>query len=181
MTQQYNKLMRSQGVKPLQILALGVALVIPFITAAIGGAATEQSRSTWYRKLDKPSWNPPDWLFGPVWTLLYTLMGIASWLVWKEDRTGDEQDLSTGQRAQGALKLYGVHLVANTLWSVIFFGMRRLGWAVAESAVLWSLVAATLARFYQIKPVAGLLLVPYLLWTSFATLLTATVWRMNRK
>ncbi len=164
-----------------QGLALGLALLLPFVAAAIGGAATASSVSTWYRTLRKPSWNPPAWIFGPVWTLLYTMMGVASWLVWKEGRKGKASDLATDARSQGALGFYGVHLAFNALWSILFFGMKRLDLAAAEIGVLWSMIAATAARFYQIKPLAGLLLVPYLLWATFASILNITLWRINRK
>jgi translocator protein len=162
-------------------VALVIALVAPFVAAAVGGAATSSSVSTWYKTLKKPSWNPPPWIFGPVWTLLYALMGVASWLVWKEGRSGNEDGFSTSAESQAALKLYGVHLVFNALWSILFFGLRRIGWATAEIAVLWSLIAATLTRFYRINPLAGMLLVPYLLWGSFASVLNIKLWQLNRK
>ncbi len=164
----------------IQGIGLALALVAPFVAALVGGTATGNSIDSWYRTLNKPKWNPPNWAFPVAWTFLYTVMGVASWLVWREGRKGNEEGLSTSKEAQSALKLYGVHLVFNALWSIIFFGMRQLGWAIAEIAVLWSLIVATTARFYQIKPVAGLLFVPYLLWASFASILNITVWRMNR-
>ena len=176
--------MKTQIKKPqarTQVIALGLALFAPFLTAFIGGAATGKSIDDWYVTLNKPRWNPPNWLFPTAWTFLYTVMGIASWLVWRAGRNGRDQGLSTNEEAQSALKLYGVHLIFNALWSVIFFGMRKLGWAIAEIAVLWSLVVATAARFYQIKPIAGLMFIPYILWASFAAILNITVWRMNRK
>jgi translocator protein len=161
-------------------VALGIALAAPFVAAVLGGVATSSSLSTWYQRLKKPSWNPPSWIFGPVWTLLYTMMGVASWLVWKEGRTGKERDLSTSAESRAALRLYGIHLVFNALWSIIFFGLRRIGWAAAEIAVLWSLIAATLVRFHRIKKLAGMLLIPYLLWGTFASVLNLKLWRLNR-
>ncbi len=166
--------------------ALVIALALPFAAAAIGARSTNQSVNTWYRTLRKPSWNPPSWVFGPVWTTLYTLMGIASWLVW---RSGTGPMLENGELVEpdkkatvnSALTLYGVHLIFNTLWSVLFFGKRNIKWALAEVIVLWGLIGATTVRFYQIKRVAGLLLVPYLLWSTFAAVLNATIWKMNRR
>lgn len=169
-----------------QWLALVIALAVPFLAAAIGAQATDRSVNTWYRTLRKPTWNPPSWVFGPVWSTLYTLMGIASWLVW---RSGTGPTLENGalvepnqkQTVNNALTLYGVHLVFNALWSVLFFGKRNIKWALAEVVVLWALIGATLVRFYQIKRVAGLLLVPYLLWSTFAMVLNANIWQMNRR
>jgi len=167
-------------------LALIIALAVPFAAAAIGARATNNSVNTWYKTLRKPSWNPPGWVFGPVWTVLYAMMGIASWLVWRSgnEATGDNQTSMTANQQQavrGALILYGVHLVLNTLWSVLFFGQRNLKWALIEIVVLWSMIAATLTSFYRIRRAAGWLLVPYLLWCSFAAVLNATIWRMNRQ
>ncbi len=155
------------------LVSLGVALGIPLVMGGLGGIATASSVSTWYKKLDKPGWNPPDWVFGPVWTLLYLLMGAASWLVWR--RSGRKE------QGRGALNLYGVQLVLNLLWSVIFFGLRRLDWAAAEIGLLWAAILGTVQRFYAVEPAAGLMLIPYQVWTTFAAVLNRTVWRMNRR
>jgi tryptophan-rich sensory protein len=138
----------------------------------VGGIATSSSVSTWYLTLEKPSWNPPSWLFGPVWTLLYILMGVAVWLVW---RAGFD---TPGVR--GALILFGVQLLFNLAWSFVFFGMRQVGWALVEIIATWVLILATLLAFYQLRPAAGWLLVPYQLWVTFATALNATIWWLNR-
>lgn len=166
-------------------LALGLALVVPFVAAFIGGIATSRSVSTWYQDLKKPSWNPPAWLFGPVWTVLYAMMGVASWRVWRrgrDERLESHPEVAQQKReaANRALNLYAIHLVFNTLWSVLFFGLRRVDWALAELVLLWSLILATLTRFYRIDAVAGLLLVPYQLWSTFAAFLNAKVWQLNR-
>lgn len=153
--------------------ALVLALVLPQIVGGLGAVATASSVSTWYRRLRKPSWNPPRWLFGPVWTLLYLAMGAASWLVWRRRR-------EAGQPAGLELGLYGTQLGLNLLWSVLFFGRRRLDWALAEIGLLWAAILATLVTFYRAEPLAGLLLVPYQLWTTFAAALNAAVWRLNR-
>lgn len=166
---------------PVQVISIGLAILAPTVAALIGGSATGQTIDGWYRALRKPRWNPPNWVFPIAWTFLFTVMGIASWLVWREGRTGNKEDLSTSPEAKRALKIYGVHLVFNTLWSIIFFGMRQLGWAFVELLALWSLVVATITSFYRVKPAAGLMLIPYLLWTTFAGVLNFTVWRLNRK
>ena len=151
---------------------IGFALIPPFLAAAIGGVATGNAIPTWYSTLEKPAWNPPDWIFGPVWTVLYIMMGVASWQIW---RLGTEK-----QDVRDALGLYGAQLVLNTAWSLLFFGMRQIGLALGEIIALWALIAATANRFYRLKKSAGLLLVPYLLWVSFAALLNARIWQLNQ-
>ncbi|MEZ4732751.1 MAG: TspO/MBR family protein [Caldilineaceae bacterium] len=169
----------------IQWPALAVALVVPFIAAAIGNRATNSSLSGWYRRLRKPTWNPPAWVFGPVWTTLYLLMGVASWLVWRQGQLSAEEETIHDRKAareevRGALTVYGIQLGLNALWSVLFFGARRVDLALMEVATLWSTMLVTLNRFYRIHPLAGLLLVPYQLWVTFATLLNARVWQLNR-
>lgn len=153
-------------------VSLVMAVGIPLAVGAIGGIATASSVSTWYPTLAKPAWNPPDWLFGPVWTLLYILMGVAAWLVWRQgvDAHG----------VRGALILFGVQLLFNLAWSVVFFGLRRAGWALIEIVALWILILATLVAFYRLRPAAGWLLLPYQLWVTFATALNASIWLLNR-
>lgn len=166
------------------LLSLAAAIVLPQLAGGIGAIATASSVSTWYKDLKKPSWNPPSWVFGPVWTALYAMMGLAAWLVWRRSGEAAPEDeplaLPKTPERREALSLWSGQLALNTLWSVIFFGLRSLGGAVAEIAVLWTAIAATAVRFYRIKPAAGLLLVPYLAWSTFASVLNATVWRMNR-
>jgi translocator protein len=167
------------------VLSLAVAIVLPQAAGGLGAVATASSVSTWYKDLKKPSWNPPSWVFGPVWTVLYLMMGLAVWLVWR--RSGEEAPedrplaLPETPERRAALSLWSVQLVLNSLWSVIFFGLRSLGGAAAEIGVLWAAIAATAVRFYRIKPAAGLLLMPYLAWSTFASALNVTVWRMNRE
>lgn len=165
--------------------ALLIALIIPFTAAAIGSTATNTSLFGWYRQLRKPTWNPPAWVFGPVWTALYLLMGIASWLIWRRgQRSGEEETTqdrySVQEEMQGALTFYGLQLVLNSLWSIIFFGLRRIDLALVEVLALWTTLLVTLTRFYRIQPLAGLLLVPYQLWVTFATLLNLRIWQLNR-
>ncbi|MFN8446344.1 MAG: TspO/MBR family protein [Caldilineaceae bacterium] len=161
-----------------------LALLAPFVAAAIGNVATQPAIGTWYQALRKPDWNPPRWLFGPVWSALYLMMGMASWLVWRKRETTFPwlgiRNEKQQHKVEGALRLYGVHLIFNALWSVLFFGLHRLDWAFAEVVVLWSLILTTLTRFYRIDARAGWLLVPYQAWVTFASILNFTVWRMNR-
>jgi tryptophan-rich sensory protein len=151
-----------------QWLALAGFIVLSLGAGFIGGFATQNSIDTWYATLDKPSWNPPNWLFGPVWTLLYIMMGIAAWLVWKtKDRIGP------------AMVLFGVQLVFNLAWSLIFFGLRSPGWALIEVAFLWGSVLLTMLAFFGRQTVAGWLFVPYLAWVSFAAVLNFAIWSLN--
>ncbi len=154
------------------IVSLVVAIIIPLVVGGLGGAATASAIPTWYQSLDKPAWNPPNWVFGPVWTLLYVLMGVAAWLVWR--RGWDNPQV------QGALAIFGIQLLLNLFWSLIFFGLRSTGWAVLEIVVLWGFILATVVQFYRLESVAGLLLIPYQLWVTFAAALNAAVWQLNR-
>jgi translocator protein len=160
------------GSKSRSALALVIAIALPLLAGGIGAYFTSQSVTTWYREIEKPSWTPPSSLFGPVWTFLFVLMGVASWLVWRRGES------DPGARA--ALIPYGGQLGLNLLWSLLFFGLRAPGVALIEIVALWGLIALTLQRFYRVKPVAGLLLVPYLLWTTFATALNGAIWWLNR-
>lgn len=153
-------------------LALAVALGLPLAVGALGSLATARAVRTWYPTLRKPPFNPPSWVFGPVWTALYLLMGVAMHLVW-----------TASGRSEGhgrAIRLWLAQLVLNLLWSLIFFGRRELGLAFAEILVLWIAIAATTREFASRRPVAGALLVPYLGWTTFATLLNGAIWYLNR-
>ena len=142
-----------------------------FGTAAIGGAATATSVGTWYRALHKPAWNPPDWIFGPAWTLLYVLMAVAVWRVWRDDTT---------VAARWTLALFGLQLTLNALWSVLFFGLRRPDLAFADVLILWGVLVVLLRRFWRADRLAGRLWVPYVAWVSFASALNGTVWWLNR-
>lgn len=143
--------------------------VVSFAAAAAGGIATSNAGS-FYQDLVRPDWAPPSWLFGPVWTALYLMMAVAAWLVWRERGFAG---------ARPALTLFLVQLVANGLWSWLFFAWRQGALAFAEVLVLWGLIVATLIAFWRVRPLAGALLVPYLLWVSFASALTFSVWQMN--
>jgi translocator protein len=150
-----------------RILALVLWLAISFVPAAIGSRFMPDE---WYRQLQKPSWNPPGYLFGPVWTLLYTLMAVAAWLVWK--RAGFAG-------AKLALWLFIGQLVLNGMWTWIFFGLHKPGTALIEIIILWGMILVTLIAFWEQNTVAGAILIPYLAWVSFATALTFAIWRLN--
>lgn len=139
------------------------------ITAAIGSAASLQA-GPFYTQLARPDWAPPSFVFGPVWTVLYALMGIAAWLVWRD---------AGFRAAKTALTLFLVQLALNALWSWLFFVWHRGGLAFADILLLWALIIGTLIAFWRIRPLAGALLVPYLMWVSFASALNYSVWQLN--
>lgn len=151
------------------LLGLFAWLLLTFAAAAIGGAASAQA-GTFYQQLSLPAWAPPGWLFAPVWSALYFLMGIAAWLVWKRHGFG---------AAGTELALYVAQLVANALWTWLFFAWRLAGLAFAEILILWCLVFFMVATFWRIHRLAGALLMPYLAWLSFAAALNYAIWRLN--
>lgn len=144
-------------------------LGVTFVAAAVGGAATVDA-GTFYGQLVQPSWAPPSWLFGPVWTVLYLAMGIAAWLVWRTPVPG---------RVRPALVLFLAQLVLNAMWSWLFFGWRLGGWALVDIVILWFLIVSTWIAFLRVRRAAGWLLLPYLLWVSFALVLNYSMWRLN--
>ena len=150
------------------VATLLVFLAIAFIPSLI---ATSFSPAAWYEALAKPSWNPPAWLFGPVWTVLYTLIGYAGYLAWRSS--------ITNQRYAG-FSIYAIQLLLNALWTPLFFGYHSPGLALVNIVAQWVAIALNIAAFHRIKPAAGLLLVPYLLWVSFALVLNASIWILNR-
>lgn len=145
-------------------------LVLCFAASAVGALASIDAGSS-YRELESPAWGPPGWVFGPVWTFLYLTMAIAAWLVWREPAGRRERVLALG--------LFMVQLALNALWSWLFFVWKLGGVAFLEVVLLWLLIAATMAAFWRIRRLAALLLVPYLLWVTFATALTWALWRAN--
>jgi benzodiazapine receptor len=155
------------GTRAGRALVLVGWLALTFAAAATGVFV---SPGGWYASLAKPAWNPPGWLFGPVWTLLYAMMAVAAWLVWREG----------GWKAQRrALGLYLVQWALNALWTPLFFGLQRPGLALVEIITLDAAVLVTLVAFWRVRRTAGLLLVPYMLWVAFATVLNITIWRLN--
>ena len=144
-------------------------LVMSFAASAVGAVASIHAKA-FYGQLAQPTWAPPSWLFGPVWTVLYALMAIAAWLVWQ----------SGGFRANRiALSFFLAQLVLNALWSWLFFAWHLGGLAFADIVLLWVLIVATLVSFWRARPLAGTLLSPYLLWVSFASALNYSVWQLN--
>ena len=153
----------------VQVLGLLGWLAVAYATAAVGAAASIEA-APFYAGLARPAWAPPGSVFGPVWSVLYPIMGVAAWLVWRE----------RGARHLGvALTLFVVQLSANALWSWLFFGWRRGGWAFAEVLRLLALIAATIVAFWRVRRLAAALLVPYFLWVCFASALTWSLWRSN--
>lgn len=156
--------------KPYHWVAFMIFIVICLGAGGLGSVATTSEIDGWYRTISKPSWNPPDYVFGPVWTTLYVLMAVAAWLVWK----------GAGLKpAAVPLSLFGVQLLLNMAWSWIFFGLHQTGWAFAELVILWLAIVATTIAFFRHSMLAGCLLVPYLAWVSFAGVLNFAIWRMN--
>ena len=157
--------------KRSSIRGLLVWLVICLAAETAGAFLTGPGiRSGWYASLAKPSWTPPSWVFGPVWTLLYAAMGVAAWMVWQREE---------GLRRHGRLWLFGAQLAANVIWSALFFTFHDPGAAMADLVVLWILVVSTAVAFWRIHRPAGLLLVPYLAWLTYAATLNFSIWRLN--
>jgi tryptophan-rich sensory protein len=151
------------------VLGLIGWLLLAYATSALGAVASVNA-ADFYGQLVQPVWAPPPWLFGPVWTLLYTLMGLSAWLVW---RVG-------GLAANPlAFALFCGQLLLNALWSWLFFTWQQGAWAFAEILGLWSMILATLILFWRVQPLAGMLLAPYLLWVSFAAALNFVLWQQN--
>lgn len=152
-----------------QALGLLAWLAVTFVAAALGAVASADAPA-FYAQLDRPAWAPPASVFGPVWSALYLLMGVAAWLVWRERGAGG---------ARAALGIYLVQLAANALWSWLFFGWHLGALAFVDVLLLWALIAVTIVAFWRIRPLAGALLLPYLAWVSFAAALTWAVWQRN--
>ena len=158
------------SIRGKDVLGLAVALAACYGAAAIGGLFTAGAGQEWLATLAKPSWNPPSWVFGPVWTALYGMMAVAAWLIWRQRRH---------RPIAAPICLFVVQLVFNAAWSPLFFGLHRPGLAFADIVLLWVSLAATLWMFGKRRTVAGLLLTPYLLWVSFAAALNFAIWRLN--
>ena len=150
---------------------LFISFLICFSAAAIGNLATTPQIPNWYADIAKPNWTPPNWLFGPVWTILFSLMATAAWIVWRKHGI---------KNARNAFIWFGVQLILNSLWSVLFFGWNNPGAAAVEILFLWLTILITLVAFSKKSKTAGLLLVPYFLWVSFAIVLNISIWQMNR-
>lgn len=152
-------------------IALVVSFAVCLAAAGIGGLLTARAIKEWYRTLRKPSWNPPDWAFGPIWTMLYILMAISAWLVSEEGGFSARIVL---------LSVFGIQLALNVIWSGVFFYKRMILGGLAEVLVLWVAILATIIAFWGVSTVAAALLIPYLAWVSIASYLNFTIWRLNR-
>lgn len=148
-----------------------IAVAIAELAGIIGSVFTAPAIEGWYAGIVKPAFNPPSWVFGPVWTLLYALMGTAAFLIWKKGL--DRSDVRI------ALGIFAVQLILNTLWSMIFFGLQSPGGAVVAIVVLWLAIVATIVAFAKISRPAAWLLAPYILWVTFAGYLNFTIWMLN--
>ena len=153
----------------LHLVALAAWIGLSLCAGAVGAIASARAR-TFYASLDRPSWSPPGWIFGPVWTVLYVLMGSAAWMVWRERGWSS---------APGALSIFCIQLVLNGLWSWLFFAWHRGGLALAEVVVLALAIVATMIAFAQVNELAAALLIPYIAWVSFASALNYSLWRRN--
>ena len=153
-------------------LKLVTAIALPNAVGVLAGLIIVSAVGEWYQTIAKPSWTPPDWVFGPVWALLYTLMGIAAYLVWKEN--ADKPSVRKG------LLWFDIQLALNFFWSVAFFGLKSPGLAFAVILALWIAIIVTMGIFWELKKKrAVLLMVPYILWVTFAVGLNAQIWFMN--
>ncbi len=162
----------STDIRPRDAIGLAALGLGPLVLGTAVGLATNASGQQWYRRLAKPSWTPPDGVFGPVWTVLYLLMGLALVLVVRD------REVPRGRRDL-ALGTFATQLALNLAWSIVFFGARRVRLALVEIAILWAAIVATIVAFGRIRPVAGALLLPYLAWSTFAAALNAAIVRRN--
>lgn len=154
------------------MMALTLAVLLPLVVGMVGSFSTMDSVRTWYPALVRPSFAPPSWVFGPVWTALYLMMGVASWLVWRQGSSKPE--------VRSALLVYGVQLSLNLAWSWLFFGLRQPLLALIDIVVLLVLIGVTMRRFAVVSRGAAILLAPYLAWVGFATVLNGGYWWLNR-
>ena len=148
-----------------------ISILLPLSLGAIAGMFTSQSVPEWYATLNRPSFNPPNWIFGPVWTTLYILMGISFFLIWKQEAS---------KVRNRAILIFLLQLLLNFAWSFIFFYFNMIGLALVEIILLWINIVLMLVVFYKIKPVASYINIPYLLWVTFATVLNASYYILNR-
>jgi translocator protein len=151
-------------------LVLAAFLGASFVVATLGSTFTAAGMPDWYMSLEKPAFNPPSWVFGPVWTTLYVMMAVAAWLVWRA---------SGFHGARTALVWYFIQLGLNLTWSAIFFALQSPGWALVEIVALWTAILITTVLFFRHSRVAGWLMIPYLLWVTFAGILNAAIWQLN--
>lgn len=156
--------------KTKNTIALAVFVVISELAGVVGSLFTVRAIPAWYAGLTKPALNPPAWVFGPVWTLLYALMGVAAFLIWVQ---------AESRERTRALRIFALQLILNAAWSIIFFGLENPGLAFADIIFLWLAIVWTTAAFYKISRTAAYLLLPYIVWVSFAVYLNYSIWRLN--
>jgi len=160
------------GVPPIRsLLMLAGFIAVCLVVSALGGLATASSVGSWYQGLAKPPFNPPDWVFAPVWLTLYLMIAVSGWRVWR---------VAGFAAARGAFAWYAIQLALNLTWSLLFFGARAPGAALIEVIVLWIAIVATATAFWRFDRLAAVLLVPYAAWVGYAGLLNASIWWLNR-
>jgi len=157
--------------KKSNILKLIVSIILPLGIGSIAGIFTSHAIPEWYETLNQPSFNPPNWIFGPVWTTLYFLMGVSLFLIWKESANKDRNR---------AILVFMIQLILNFCWSFLFFYYHQIGLALVEIVLLWISIISMILLFYRIKPMAAYINIPYLLWVTFATILNAAYYFLNR-
>lgn len=155
----------------ITISKLITSIVICQLAGVIGSIFTRPAIPTWYATLEKPSFTPPNWVFSPVWITLFLLMGIAAFLVWNKGLSDEQVKIALG--------VFGVQLILNVLWSVMFFGLRSPLAGLIEISILWIAILLTILYFFKVSNMAGILLIPYILWVSFAAVLNFSIWRLN--
>jgi benzodiazapine receptor len=165
--------MQGLGINMSNVWKLIVSVVLTLGAGFFGSLATTPKISSWYSHINKPSFNPPNWIFGPVWTFIFILMGIAFYLIWKKGVASGE--------VKAAMVVFGLQLILNVLWSFLFFYFESPTFALADIAVLWLAILATIIGFWKIDIAAGVLLIPYLIWVSFAGILNAAIVQLNQK
>ncbi len=149
-----------------------ISVSVPVILGGVSGLFNVSAIDGWYQTINKPSWNPPSWIFGPVWTTLYVMMGIALYLVWKAE--------ASSILKKTAITLFVIQFILNFFWSFIFFYQQEMGWALVEIIVMWVFILLTIFAFANVSKTAAWLLVPYICWVSFATILNYTLWHLNK-
>jgi len=157
--------------KTKKISKLIIAIIICQSAGIIGSLFTTPSISTWYDAIQKPTFTPPNWVFGPVWITLFTLMGISLYLIWEKGLRN--------KNVKSSLFVFFLQLVLNSLWSILFFGLQSPFYAFVEIIILWAAIAVTIIKFYKISRNAGLILIPYIMWVSVALILNYYVWVLN--
>ncbi len=153
------------------LIPLIICISIPLLTGGIAGLVTSSNIESWYAYLEKPLFNPPNWLFGPVWTTLYILMGISLFIIWKQPDTA---------KRKSALQMFFVQLFLNFAWSFIFFYFHQTGAALLEIIILWVAISMMIIAFYRLNRWAAYLQIPYLAWVTFASVLNASIWYLNK-